>query len=313
MKQFHAIKLLLLLAVSVMTAACNSDNDLIPGRRPTIEFDTPDGVYTVKIGHELRIAPLIGNGEGASYEWTMDGNIISHDRDLIMSWPRLGSFYVMLTVTTPAGTASEEARVDVLDKTPPVIDFAVPESGIYILPDQEYVIAPRFQHSEADDGFRVRWSVNGVEVSNEMALRFRESETGVYRVKVVAENEDGTDELNLEVNVVDRLPRSLSFRSPSLLEKSTVRYTFAGRPVVLRPDAFNIDAGAAYEWSVNGRKIDGVSGREYVFTPVAAGAYNVVVSADGVQASVEVVCVDATEESRRRNNPASAYPVKVWE
>ncbi|MDE6100887.1 MAG: cell surface protein, partial [Paramuribaculum sp.] len=121
------------LVAAAVFAGCNSDNDILPGRRPTIEFDSPDGVYTVKVGNDVRIDPVIGNGESAEYLWTMNDEVISRTRALVMNCPREGSFYVMLTVVTPAGSTSAEARIDVLEKTPPVIDLSVPDDGIYVL------------------------------------------------------------------------------------------------------------------------------------------------------------------------------------
>lgn len=55
-----------LIAVAALFG-CNSDNDILPGRRPTIEFDNPDGIYTVRVGSDVRIDPVIGNGENAEY------------------------------------------------------------------------------------------------------------------------------------------------------------------------------------------------------------------------------------------------------
>lgn len=305
---------LYVLVLVLLPAGCNSDNDIVPGRRPTIEFDSPDGVYTVRVGHDVRIDPIIGNGENASFRWTSaDGEVIANTRALVMNCPRLGSFYVMLTVTSPAGSASAEARIDVLEQAPPVIDLSLPPDGIYLLPGQEYKIEPRIQHGDAAD-FSIEWDVDGEVVSDEAAYTFVRETTGTYHVTVRAANEDGTDSVYFDIHVVSQLPRALRFRGPSFMQKSTVRYTFPGRPVVLEPERLNISRDASCEWSVNGQTVD-CDDAMYVFTPATPGTYKVAVRADGVVGEVDVVCVDATERDRMRAATSSSSPYidKVWE
>lgn len=311
--KLHSASLLAALIAFLCLGSCNTDNDIIPGNRPTIEFDAPDGVYTVKVGHELRIDPIVGNAQNAEFTWSMNDKTLSHERALVMQWNHLGSFYVMLTVTSPAGTASEEARVDVVELTPPVIDLPVPAEGIYLLPGQQYDFKPRFSHSDVE-GFRVKWLVDGVEKSTEEAFRFASDTEGTFSVTVKAASNDGEAEVTAEVHVVSRLPRSLTFESPSLLTGTTTRYTFPGRTVVLSPTARNIEAGAAYSWTVNGASVNCTEGT-FRFTPTEPGNYEVMASADGATATVTVVCVNATEKSRMRpaTGASSAYVSKVWE
>lgn len=298
---------------AICLCSCNTDNDIIPGNRPTIEFDAPDGVYTVKVGHELRIDPIVGNAQNAQFTWSMNGETLGHERALVMQWNHLGSFYVMLTVTSPAGTASEEARVDVVEKTPPVIDLALPSEGIYLLPGQKYDFKPRFSHSDVE-GFSVKWLVDGTEKSTAESYEFSSDTEGTFNVTVVATNDDGEAQTSAKVNVVSRLPRSLTFEAPSLMTGSTTRYTFPGRSVILSPAARNIEAGAPYRWTVNGSAVN-CTGGTFSFTPSEPGNYNITAAADGATATVTVVCVNATEKSRMRPATASssAYITKVWE
>ena len=305
---------LCILSCAITLSGCNSDNDLVQGHRPTIEFDSPDGVYTVRVGHDVRIDPIIGNGENASFRWTSgDGEVIGSSRALVINCPRLGSFYVMLTVTTPAGSASAEARIDVLEQAPPVIDLSLPPDGIYLLPGQQYELSPRVQNADAGD-LTLEWKVDGRSVSSEAVYTFSSDVTGTYHVSLSARNEDGDDEVEFDVSVVDELPRSLKFRGPSMLQTSTIRYTFAGRGVVLAPELVNIPVDADFYWSVNGDAVD-CSSDIYLFTPEKPGSYIVKVQAEGVAAEVEVVCVEASESERRRGATASssAYVNKVWE
>lgn len=310
MKRITWLLSIMLLAIA---SACNVDNDIIPGNKPTIEFNAPDGVYTVKIGHDVYISPIVGNGDGAEFIWSSNGQTISKSRDLVMNCPRLGSFYVMLTVTTPAGATSAEARIDVLETTPPVIDVAIPEGGMYVLSGQDYTIAPRFQHSDVD-GFEVNWSVDGQPAGQGETFTFRQSECGVYTVSVRAANEDGEDSVEFPIHVVNELPRAISFPPISALNPATTRYIFAGREVVLIPELYNISSSAEFTWSVNGVESE-IHSPSFSFTPDTPGTYIVKVTADETSAEMTVVCVSATESSRRRvaTGSSSPYINKVYE
>ena len=58
--------------------ACNKD-DVIQetDSAPMIELDSESGVYTVKIGRELSIAPTFMNADHALYAWTINGKLVS--------------------------------------------------------------------------------------------------------------------------------------------------------------------------------------------------------------------------------------------
>lgn len=306
--------LALVAPMGLTVSGCNEDYEMAEVGRPEIEFDSPDGIYTVRVGRDVRIDPIVSNADGAEYVWTSaDGEILSQNRALVMNCPRLGSYYVMLTVSTSNGSTSAEARIDVLEQTPPVIDLSLPEDGIYLLPDESYEIAPRYQHSDVE-GFKVRWSVNGVERSEGEKYTFSAKATGRYHIVITAENEDGIDTRDFDVNVVNEKPRSIRFTAQTRLQDPAKRYTFAGRAVVLRPEMINIPEDTKADWSVNGEHVAN-TGREFIFTPDRAGSYEIAVTAAGVSASVSVVCVDATEESRLRklSSLSSAEATEVWE
>lgn len=293
--------------------SCNTDNDILPTERPSIEFDNADGIYTVKIGQELRIDPIVENADKATYDWTLNGKTVGTERALVMRWEQLGSFYVMLTVTSGSVSVSEEARVDVVELTPPIIDLSLPTEGIYTLPEQEYKFTPRFKNSDVDN-FNVVWSVDGVAQSTDINFTFSSKSEGRYLITIKAFNDDGEAEASTYVNVVAELPRSLTFESPSLMISDNTRYTFAGRSVILTPTLHNIAIDAPFEWSVNGVKQTNDK-HSLQFTPQAPGNYNIEVTSDGATANVTVVCVEATEQMRKRQASASssAYANKVWE
>ncbi len=305
---------LLIVMLAVAGMSCNKDEELTVTGRPVIEFDVADGVYTVKPGCELRIVPMVTNGADATYEWTMDGRVVSRERILSYTWEEKGTYYVTLTVTNAAGSVSEEARVEVVDATPPTISLAMDADGtLTVVKGAVCELRPRFQHSDME-GFEVRWLVDGVEEGRGEAFAFSRNATGRYRVVIEASNVDGKSQLEVTMVVVDSLPQKLRFEPVSYFTESTTRYTFAGRGVCLKPVAENIAADVTWRWSVDGLPAD-CHEQMMKFTPQSPGMYTVTVAAGDAEASVTVVCVDVTEQQRMRaaTGASSAYVDKVYE
>ncbi len=63
---------------ALLTTACNKDEVILDDRdhAPVITLDSESGVYTVKTGRELTIAPTVEYAEGATYSWIVDGKLV---------------------------------------------------------------------------------------------------------------------------------------------------------------------------------------------------------------------------------------------
>lgn len=73
-------------------SSCNKDEVIEGQGRPAIIFDGDgSGVYTVKIGNELTIAPKYENVDGASYLWTMDGRTVCTAPSWTQRWTEAGT------------------------------------------------------------------------------------------------------------------------------------------------------------------------------------------------------------------------------
>ena len=268
----------------------------------------------MKTGHELTISPEFKNIDGADITWTLDGNIVCRSTIWTATWPDEGNYYVTISASNRAGTASEEIRVDVMPLTPPVISMRLPEGGLKVKASSDYLLAPDIQHSDSE-GFSIVWYVDGEEVCRgTTTYTFNRAATGIYHIRIEASNSDGSTTKEFDIEVVDKLPSEISFSTPSYLQTSTDRYTFAGRPVFLRPILSDID-NPVFSWSVDGKPAD-CTDRTFKFTPDRPGEYTVTVTVnDEISADVKVVCVDADENQRLRPKTAasSAYSDKVFE
>ena len=298
MIRYSAVRLLAFLTLMSVLAGCNRDNVITGSLPPVINFDNGTGMYSVVAGEELVIAPVYTNVDDATtYRWTLDGRVIGDGPQLCRVWEDVGEHYVILSVRSEGGSASEEVLVEVTPTPLPGILLPLDGDALTVRVDSEYKFAPVFTNA---DGLQVRWIVDGEPVSDEREYTYRAgSDAGTHTLVIEAANSYGTSRREISIDVVAELPVRLEFLPLTNLSASTMRYTFAGRGVYLSPFTAGVDA-SGLEWSVDGLAT-GHSGAGYMFVPSAPGEYVVTVTAAGrYAASVTVVCVSVTEDSRFR-------------
>lgn len=325
MKKLSIFKIL---AFALLLASCNKDDVITEnrGQKPVIELGSETGVYTIKVGRELTIAPTYRHADHALFAWTVDGKLLSSDPVLKHVWDREQELYVKLRVDTPDGYAEEELKVEVMALTPPLISLVIPSQGLKVVQDTQYAFAPDIQNDDLE-GFTIEWVRNGTVVGTERTYVFQEKVPGTYPVTVNASNIDGRTSLRFDVEVVEKIPYEVRFPTPSHAQAATDRFTFAGRPVFLRPLLEYFD-NPEYAWSVDGQPAGDVTGRVFKFTPTEAGVYvvsvtvtegsakparltrNITQGETSVTATVTVVCVDQTEDGRYR--PAAESSSRCW-
>ncbi len=217
---------------------------------------------------------MVENSNGAIYSWIIDSKLVNTSPELTISFDVAQEVYVTFRVETLAGTAEEELKIEVVDYAPPVISIAIPSSGIKVLPNTDYTIAPDF--ANVDDTFTCRWIRDGQVVSETTQYVFNESELGTYTITIEAANADGTTERELEIEVVDQLPYNVYFPSLSYFQPYTDRSIPLGRSVWLSPRLEYID-NPTYEWYVDGELVTGMTDATFIFTPDKSGDYNITV------------------------------------
>lgn len=310
-------QILLALTAIALCTSCNKDDvigtDL--SSLPVIVLDNEYGVYTVKVNHELTIAPEFENIESASdVTWTVDGQTVGHGLALTQVWKNIGEYYVDITATNRYGSVKEEIRVDVVELTPPVISLNIPEAGFQIEAGKEFSFKPYISSAKDCGELTVLWSVDGQNAGEGLNFIFRKDTPGVYHLTIEASNDDGTSVLDFDVTVTDGPPFAVSFPWQSYQQHSTTRYTFPGRKVLLTPDVMYF-SDPVYTWYVNGLVIDNHD-KTFAFEPEHAGEYDVAVkvsegnseNAASRTANVTVVCVNASEASRFRPATGASSP-----
>ena len=115
----------LFLSVTVaISSSCNIDEEITTALPPEIILDSNTGIYTVKEGREIVIAPNYESAEGATYSWTMNGEVLSTSPSLSFVGEEIGEYFIVVSVTTEGGTDSEEIRVDVIALEVPMVSIA---------------------------------------------------------------------------------------------------------------------------------------------------------------------------------------------
>ncbi len=301
---FSCICILSALWAGGILSSCNKDDEIRADLPPVIILDSETGIYEVYAGSEIIIAPDYKNAEGATFLWVADGTVCDNSPVFSAVWDEVGQHYITLTVTTSAGSASEELRVDVTEPKIPYISLPFAGDRLLLKVGTDYMLTPEIAHSEdSETNLKVIWSINGVPYSTGRTLHFPAAEIGDYAVTVKSENEFGADERRFTISVLETLPYTIEFPSSSYLDVSTKRFTFPGRTVLLRPVIAGLEA-ESFAWTVNGEPT-GCDTETFAFTPQTAGEYIVNLTVEGqASASVTVECVDATESGRQR--PADA-------
>ena len=302
-------KLLLLIFVAIFTA-CNINEEFFA---PKIILDSETGIYTVKYGRELVIAPEYENAENATYCWTMDGEVISTSPSLSFMQEKAGEYYIIIEVSTENGSDEEEIRVDVVDLEIPTVSIAG-NKKMSVTVGAEVRLKATVRETSLPTKFT--WTVNKVLAGNEYDYTFIAKKIGNYQVEATAKNDDGTHSDMVEIEVLDAsdIPFTWDFEKYSY-------HTVVGRKLLIKPLQSNVEHNVKYEWKVE--ENNGITGEEsrFVFAADKAGVYHVKAVATksngddniSITRSFVVTAYDEKEFYRPKSASSEAKWNKVYE
>lgn len=306
---FSAAALLL-----ALLASCNKDDVITDGgAKPVITLDNPEGIYPVKVGKSVTIAPTVGNAEGAVYAWTLDGEPAGSGPTFTYEAREAGYYYLVFRVKTPNGSAEEELRIDVNLLLPPVISFPVGDDKVMeVEAGRETLIAPTITNG---DEATYEWTLDGKKAGTDAAYTFNPDKPGDYELTLSATNEDGKASETITVRVMNRFAVSAFFPASSRYNADAPKSVALGSKLYLRPYLEHFH-NPSFEWEVDGQPGKGDAGC-FVFEPDKEGEYTVSVTVtddDGATASatVKVVCYPASN-GRPAVTGSSPFSDKVYE
>ncbi len=316
------IAFITLLFAALAVCSCNREQTIVsePACPPRITLDSPDGVYVVKVGRTLTIAPEVENSQDAVYLWTEEGDIVSTEPVCTVAYDAEGEHYLTFTVTGAGGSASEQIRVDVLALQPPVISLPLPEKTVRALTGAEYTFEASVKSAETAD---VCWTCNGAEVCAGTVYVFRSDTAGVFDMVFLASNSDGASRVEFRIEVSHTLPVEISFPRFSSFGSAQSRSVSLGQSLCLRPEVRNVSS-ARFTWEVGGMVLSTES--RFMYKPAEAGVSTVVLtvtdadSDDGTvqgvrreRMEITVTCTDAASVRRPASGTSSVSWNRVYE
>ena len=209
---------------------------------PLLSFATAeDGVLTIAIG-ESTIEPNVVYGQGAQYEWSLDGEIVATTHTCTLSMASAGEHSLSLRVTNADGSTTESVTLRVVEHL----------AGEILIP--LYVATPLGRTLYLDavpcnfSSPTYRWQVNGVE-STDPIFAFTPTSEGTYNVTLTLSDADGYSlSRNVEVEVTpaeDTYRRTATASSQSLCNKVYEYRPAAGQFINESQSGFAAEQSAA--------------------------------------------------------------------
>lgn len=260
--------------VAALSWSCNIDDDITTTLPPNIVLDSETGIYTVKQGREIIIAPSYESAEEATFSWTMGGEVLGTSPSLSFTGEEIGQYFITITVTTEGGSDEEEIRVDVIDLEIPTISIAG-NKNLTVAVGTEVKFNSTVRETTLET--TLEWNVNEQSVGKESTYTFKAEEVGSYTITVTATNEDGThsDSVNVEVLNAEDMPFVWEFNR-------TEYHTVAGRRLQIKPSMVSNTEGVAFSWQIDdGEATEGEE--SFVFEPQKAGEYHIAATATSEQ------------------------------
>ena len=265
------LEIIVLSVIVAVASSCNIDNVITTSLPPKIRLDSETGIYTVKEGREIVIAPNYESVEGATYSWTMKGKVISTSPSLHFVQDEVGEYFVTIAVANDAGTDEEEIRVDVMALEVPIVAIAGSKQQTVAIGTIINLNAS-VRDSSLETSFG--WSVNGEKVGGDNLYTFSAEAVGDYTITATATNEDGTHSDSVEIKVLN------AEDMPFVWEFASYNYhTVVGRKLLIAPSATSAEEGVAYRWMLASREEPIGDDSCLIFTAESAGEYKITATA----------------------------------
>ncbi|MBO5800811.1 MAG: cell surface protein [Alistipes sp.] len=265
------LEFLFLSVIVVVASSCNIDDVITTSLPPKILLDSETGIYTVKEGREIIIAPNYELAEGAAYSWTMNGEVLSTSPSLRFLSEEIGSYFITIAVTTDAGSDEEEIRVDVIALEIPIVTIAGSKQQTVAIGTNINLNAS-VRNSSLETS--LAWSINGEMVSGDSSYTFSADAVGNYTITATATNDDGTHSDSVEIRVLNAedMPFVWEFASENY-------HIVAGRKLLITPSETSSEDSVTYRWMQVGREEPIGNDSRLIFTAESAGEYIITATA----------------------------------
>ena len=173
--------------------------------------------------------------------------------------------------------------------------------GLEVVKGRKYEFAPTVQSAENSTflwTLRRPGAAEAEPVGDEAVYEFCEEIAGTYEVSLRTENEDGSDEMTIEVEVVDALAVSVTAVPIGRKYDGLTRTVSLDRTITLRPFIWN-GTNPKFSWTIDGQEVG--TELSYTYTPTETGIKKIVFTVTDTTDEPEMTlskCITRTNETR---------------
>ena len=173
--------------------------------------------------------------------------------------------------------------------------------GLEVVKGRKYEFAPTVQSAENSNflwTLRRPGAAEAEPVGDEAVYEFCEEVAGTYEVTLRTENEDGSDEMTIEVEVVDALAVSATAVPIGRKYDGLTRTVSLDRTITLQPSIWN-GTNPKFSWTIDGQEVG--TELSYTYTPTETGIKKIVFTVTDTTDEPEVTlskCITRTNETR---------------
>jgi hypothetical protein len=187
-----------LILLFFLFSGCNQGQEFYSRPAPEIIFDNEEGVYHMKAGNTLTLAPQVLYAQDAVFEWIVNDRRTGTEQVYLFTTDSSGTYYLTFKVIREDITVSKNIRIDVERKAVPAIYMVIPEGGFSIVTDSILTLHPIVENGH---NATFTWKVNEEEAGRDSIYLFSSSQTGVFQLDFCVENTDGSDVVSFPVIV----------------------------------------------------------------------------------------------------------------
>lgn len=160
---------------------------------PKISFLAKNNTIEIVASQPTTIEPYVVAGEGATYGWRLNGEVIGSEPTCTLCIDEKGDYTLALEVENEDGKAEEEVTLRVVDRLSGSVIFPA-AAGLGKATQKSISLGRSIVLRPTIEGFAAatyRWSVDGEPRGTEPHFRFEPTAEGSYEIEVEVSDEDG--------------------------------------------------------------------------------------------------------------------------
>jgi hypothetical protein len=245
-------------SVTVSLGTCSTTDTITINEGESPIFDLGENYSTCFITPEtLDATPSNHDVADATFEWTLDGTVLTGETNATLDVTSVGVYAVTVTV----GNCVDTDSITITNGDAPDVDLGDDFNSCFV--DTAVLDATPSNYNVADATFE--WSLDGTVLGAETDATLTISQTGVYSVIVTVGTCTGTDSITIQQGDAPAVDLGADFTSCFLT------------PEILDATPSNYDvADSTFEWSFNGTVLTGET--DPTLSTTDLGTYSVTVT-----------------------------------